>query len=66
MAATSDSVYDIFIWIKKVISSTTTVQQFQHADKLIELFDKKYDSWNLYRELTLHSLDHLDTLKDYK
>ena len=66
MAATSDKMHDTFVWIKKVISSTTTIKQFQHADNLIELFDKKYNNWFLYIELTHHSIFHLDNIKDYK
>jgi hypothetical protein len=63
MAAASDNVYDILVWIKKVIDSTTTIEQFQNADELIELFDKKYGNWTLYKDLTMHSINHLDKLK---
>jgi hypothetical protein len=63
MAAASDNVYDILVWIKKVIDSTTTIEQFQNADQLIELFDKKYDNWTLYKDLSMHAINHLDKLK---
>jgi hypothetical protein len=63
MAAVSDNIYDTLVWIKKVIDSTTTYQQFNNADKLIELFDKKYDDHELYNELSNHAINHLDNLK---
>ncbi len=63
MAAASNNKYDELIWIKKVIDSTTTYKQFTNADKLIELFDKKYDDFELYKQLSHHAIDHLDKLK---
>ena len=62
MAAASDNKYDELIWIKKVIDSTTTHRQYNNADKLIELFDKKYDDFELYKELSHHAIDHLAKL----
>ena len=64
MEATPDNIYDTLMWIKKVIDSTTTYQQFNNADKLIELFDKKYDDFELYKELSNHAINHLDNLKN--
>jgi len=66
MASTSDNMYDTFVWIKKVIDSTTTHKQFENAYKLIELFNKKYDTWILYIKLSEYTRDHIDNLKDYK
>jgi len=63
MAAASNNKYDELIWIKKVIDSTTTYKQFTNADKLIELFDKKYDDFELYKQLSHHAIDHLGKLK---
>ncbi len=63
MAAESNNKYDELLWIKKVIDSTTTYRQYNNADKLIELFDKKYNDFDLYKELSHHAIDHLDKLK---
>jgi hypothetical protein len=63
MAAASNNIYDELIWIKKVIDSTTTYKQFNNADKLIELFDKKYDDFELYKELSNHAINHINNLK---
>jgi hypothetical protein len=64
MAAESNNKYDELLWIKKVIDSTTTYRQFNNADKLIELFDKKYDDFDLYQELSHHAIDHLGNIEN--
>jgi len=63
MAAETDNKYDVYNWIIKVIDSTTTYRQYNNADKLIELFDKKYDDFELYKQLNYHAIDHLPNLK---
>jgi len=63
MAAVSNNPYDEFEWVKKVIDSTTTFEQYQNTDRLIELFYKKYNNSSLYHMLTYHSIDHLENIE---
>jgi hypothetical protein len=62
MAASSTHVYDVFIWIKKIIYSTENWKQLNTADQLIELFHTQYNDTQMYKELSMDYLYHLETL----
>lgn len=62
MAAASDNIHDVFIWIKKIIYSSTNWKQLNAADNLIEIFLDKYKDEQMYRELCFHYLIQLDNI----
>lgn len=64
MAANSDLKLDVFIWIKKVIDSTTTLKQYINTDKLIDIFWEQYKDRELYRELHYYSIGHMDNINN--
>lgn len=47
MAAVSDNKYDTLNWIDSVICSIETINQYPACRRLIRLFHKKYQDWDL-------------------
>jgi hypothetical protein len=52
MAAKSDNKYDVYNWIIEVAKSCTTLKQSIYANKLAQLFLKKYDDFDMYCDLS--------------
>jgi hypothetical protein len=42
MAANSENMLDVFIWIKQIINSIVSLQHYLSCKKLIRIFRKKY------------------------
>jgi len=55
-----DARYDEYIWIKWVMRSCLTQIQLVNANKLIDLFTKKYNDKELSMELTWYGYQMLE------
>lgn len=47
MAALSDNKYDVYNWIKSIITSMENTKHYIVCNKLIQLFYRKHQDWDL-------------------